>query len=177
MCKRCWYLKQMHSVGNFLLQWEAELLCCQTVRALVPLEPPVTSLNYQHTVLRKRKTSRFYHRSILLGVPDQVEESLLQTWCRSWTSQSTRTLAVVTDMHHHIELSFVDEFRWVLPLHHSKNGWQNAVLIWCMLQAGPPSLHYYCAVVLHSCIVLPPVGHSSNHDYHCCQLTRQWSCA
>jgi len=24
-------------------------------------------------------------------------------------------------------------------------------------------------------IVLPPVGHSSNHDYHCCQLTRQSS--
>ena len=40
-----------------------------------------------------------------------------------------------------------------------------------MLQAGPPSLHYYCAVVLHSCIVLPPVGHSSSHQYHCCQLT------
>ena len=44
-----------------------------------------------------------------------------------------------------------------------------------MLQAGPPFLHYYCAVVLHSCIVLPPVGHSSNHEYHCCQLTRQSS--
>ena len=41
----------------------------------------------------------------------------------------------------------------------------------CMLQAGPPYLHYYCAVVLHSCIVLPPVGHSSNHEYQCCQLT------
>jgi len=39
----------------------------------------------------------------------------------------------------------------------------------CMLQAGPPSLQYYSAVVLHSCIVLPPVGHSSNNDYHCCQ--------
>ena len=24
----------------------------------------------------------------------------------------------------------------------------------CMLQAGPPSLHYYCAVVLHSCNLL-----------------------
>ena len=24
----------------------------------------------------------------------------------------------------------------------------DAVLLWCMLQAGPPSLHYYCAVVL-----------------------------
>ena len=41
-------------------------------------------------------------------------------------------------MHHHTELSFVDEFRWVLPLHYLKNGWQNAVLRWCMLQAGPP---------------------------------------
>jgi len=79
-------------------------------------------------------------------------------------------------MHHHTELSFVDEFRWVSPLHYFKNGWQNAVLLWCMLQAGPPSLHYYCAVVLHSCIALPPVGHSSNHQYHCCQLTRQSSC-
>jgi hypothetical protein len=44
------------------------------------------------------------------------------------------------------------------------------------LQVGPSFLHYYCAVVLHSCIVLPPVGHSSNHEYHCCQLTRQSSC-
>ena len=35
---------------------------------------------------------------------------------------------------------------------------------------------YYCVVVLHSCIVLPPVGHSSNHEYNCCQLTRQSSC-
>jgi len=52
----------------------------------------------------------------------------------------------------------------------------DAVLLWCMLQAGPPSLHYYCAVVLHFCIVLPPVGHSSNHEYRCCQLTRQSNC-
>ena len=29
--------------------------------------------------------------------------------------------------------------------------------------------------MLHSCIVLPPVGHSSNHEYHCCQLTGQSS--
>jgi hypothetical protein len=42
--------------------------------------------------------------------------------------------------------------------------------------SGPPSLHYYCAVVLHSCTVLPPVDHSSNHQYHCRQLTRQSSC-
>ena len=34
------------------------------------------------------------------------------------------------------------------------------VLLWCLLQVWPPSLHYYCAVVLHSCVVLPPVGHS-----------------
>ena len=81
-----------------------------------------------------------------------------------------RYTAVVTDMHHRTELSLVDEFRWVSPLHYLKNGWQKAVLLWCMLQAGPPSLHYYCAVMLHSCIVLPPVGHSSNHQYHGCQL-------
>ena len=42
--------------------------------------------------------------------------------------------------------------------------------------SGPPSLHYYCAVALQSCIVLPPVGHSSNHEYHCCQSTWQSSC-
>ena len=57
-----------------------------------------------------------------------------------------------------------------------KNGLQNAVLLWCMLQAGSSSLHHYCAVVLHSCIVLPPVGHSLNHQYHFCQFTRQSSC-
>jgi hypothetical protein len=47
---------------------------------------------------------------------------------------------------------------------------------WCMLQAGLPYLHYYFAVVLHSCITLPPVGHSSYHEYHYCQITRQTSC-
>ena len=41
----------------------------------------------------------------------------------------------------------------------------------CKLQAGPPSLQYYCAVVLHSCVVLPPVSDSSNHEYHHCQPT------
>jgi len=56
-----------------------------------------------------------------------------------------------------------------------KNRWQNAVIC-CMLQAGLPSLHYYCAVMLHSCIVPSPVGHSSNHQYHCYQLTIQSSC-
>ena len=76
-------------------------------------------------------------------------------------------------MYHYTELSFVDEFRWVSPLHYLKNRWENAVLLWCMLQMGPPSLHYYCAVVLHSCVVHPAVGHFSNQDYHCC---RQSSC-
>jgi hypothetical protein len=47
---------------------------------------------------------------------------------------------------------------------------------WCMLQAGPPPLHYYFAVVLHSSIILPPVSHSSYHEYHYCQLTKQTSC-
>ena len=83
--------------------------------------------------------------------------------------------AVVIDIYHHIELPFIDEFQWVSPLHFVKNEWQNAVPLWCMLQVGPPSLYYCCAVVLRSSIVLPPVGHSSNHEYHCCQLTGQSS--
>jgi len=37
------------------------------------------------------------------------------------------------------------------------------------------TLLLYCTVALHSCILLPPVSHSSNHEYHCCQLTRQLS--
>ena len=49
-------------------------------------------------------------------------------------------------------------------------------LLWCMLQAGPPSLHYYYTIMLHSCTVLAPVVHSSNHESHCFQLTRQQSC-
>ena len=57
-----------------------------------------------------------------------------------------------------------------------RNRWQNAVLFWCMLQVGPPSLHYYCTVVLHFCIVLPTECHFSNHEYHCCQLKRKASC-
>jgi len=56
-----------------------------------------------------------------------------------------------------------------------KKRMRDAVLLWRMLQARPPFLHYHCAVVLHSCIVLSPIGHSSNHEYHCCQLTRQSS--
>ena len=32
---------------------------------------------------------------------------------------------------------------------------------------------YYCAIMLHSLILLPPVGHSANYEYHFCQLTRQ----
>jgi len=50
-----------------------------------------------------------------------------------------------------------------------------AILLWCMFQDRQPYLQYYCTVVLHSCTVLPPIGHSSNHEYHCCQLTKQSS--
>jgi hypothetical protein len=79
-------------------------------------------------------------------------------------------------MHHHTELSFVDEFQWVSPLHYLKKGMTKRSSFWCMLEAGPRFLHYYFAVVLHSCITLPPVAHSSYHEYHYCQLTRQTSC-
>ena len=70
--------------------------------------------------------------------------------------------------------------RWIsmgfTPSLLKKKGWQKAVLLWCILQAGPPALHYHCADALHSCIVLSSVGLSSNHEYHYCQLTRQSSC-
>jgi len=79
-------------------------------------------------------------------------------------------------MHHRTELSFVDKFRWVSPLHYLKRGDRTLFFFWCMLQEWAPCLHYHCAVVLHSCIVLPAVGHSSKHEYHCCHLTRQLSC-
>ena len=79
-------------------------------------------------------------------------------------------------MQHHTELSFVDEFRWVSPLHYLKNGWQRTLFFFgACCKRGPSFLHYYCAVALHSCSVLPSVGHSSNHEYYCCQLTRKWS--
>jgi hypothetical protein len=113
----------------------------------------------------------------LLGVPDRVEESLLQNRCRSWTSQSTGTLAVVTDRHTSPYSTFI---YWWISMGFTpsllKKRMTDAVLLSCMLQAGPPFLHYYCAFVLHSCIVLPHVGHSSKHKYHYCQLTRQSSC-
>jgi hypothetical protein len=106
---------------------------------------------------------------------------LVSTWC-TWPGLGVygtellpfmnflvHSYTCCSDIHSHIKLSSVDEFWWVLPLH-------NAVLLLCMLQVEPPSLHYYCAVVLHSCIIVPPAGHSLNHEYHCCQLTRQLSC-
>ena len=77
----------------------------------------------------------------------------------------------ITVLNFHSSMNF-DGFH---PFITSKNGWQNAVLLWWMLQAGPQYLHYYCAVLLHSCIVVPSAGHASNHEYRCCQLTRQSS--
>ena len=79
-------------------------------------------------------------------------------------------------MHQRNELPFGDEFRWVSPFHFVKNEWQNAVPLWCMLQMGPPFLLYCCAVVLRSSIVMPPVSHFSNREYHCSQLRAQSSC-
>jgi hypothetical protein len=75
----------------------------------------------------------------------------------------------VTDMHHLTEL-FIR--RWIsmgftLSLRCSSS---------VRVVRGRPSLPYYCAVALHSCIILPPVSHSPNYKYHPCQLTRQSSC-
>jgi len=60
-------------------------------------------------------------------------------------------------------------------LHHKKRMTERCSSL-AHVASGALFLQYYCAVVLHSCIVLPPVGHSSIHKYYCCQLTRQSSC-
>jgi len=119
-----------------------------------------------------------YCTHVLLISIKSTSEPKIYFWQARWRSYDEMpecqnyTLALVTDMHHHTERSFVDEFRWVSSLRYLKYGWENAVLLWCMLQAGPPSLQYYCAVVLHSCIVLQPAGHSSNHEHHCCHYKK-----
>jgi len=130
------------------------------------------------------KTNLMYYLSsvYLVSLPLQVSGIFVvhqqEAYC-IYTTIGTCAFQLIVcwpaDMHQRPELPFVDEFRWVSPLHFVKNEWQNAVPLWCMLQAGPPFLHYCCAVVLRSSIVLPAVGHSSNHEYHCCQLTKQSS--
>jgi hypothetical protein len=75
-CQWCWYLKQTHGADRFLSRREGELLRCQTVRALVPLAPNVISLNYQHSVFKK-KTSIIYHQFILL-----ISRIFFTTACR-----------------------------------------------------------------------------------------------
>ena len=110
----------------------------------------------------------------LFGVPDLVEESVTElTPLRNFL---LHLYTCCSDRHaSRSEFPSVSEFRWVSPLHFVKNEWQNAVPLWCMLQVGPPSLYYCCAIVLRFSVVLPPVGHTSNHEYHCCQLTGQSS--
>jgi len=104
----------------------------------------------------------FHYLVCLTGRGESVTElmSFMDFLLHSYTCCSDRHVSPYP------KLSFVDEFRWVSPLHHLKNGWQKAILLCCMLQAGGPlSLHYYCAIVLRSCFVLPPVGHSLNHEF------------
>jgi len=111
----------------------------------------------------------------LLGVPDQVEESVTELML--FMIFLVYLYTCCSDRHASPYWTFIR--RWIsMGFKPSvlQSRWLNAVLLWCMLQAGPPSLHHYCAVVLHSCIVPLPVGHFQNHEYHCCQLTRQSSC-
>jgi len=83
----------------------------------------------------------------------------------------------VTDTHHRTELSFVDEFPCLSLLHYLKRTDDRTLFFFgAFCKRGPPCLHYYCAVMLHSYIVVPPVGHCSNHEYHFCLLRRQSSC-
>ena len=59
------------------------------------------------------------------------------------------TLAVVTDTHHHTEVSFADEFRWVSPLHYLKNEWQTLFFFGECCKWG---CHLYTTTALSCCI-------------------------
>jgi hypothetical protein len=95
----------------------------------------------------------------------------------------SRTVRYRTNAVHELIIPLIHLLQWhtcitSLNFHSSINfdgfhPFTTLFLLRCMLQAGRPSLPYYCAVVLHSWIILPPVSHSPNHKYHCCQLTRQ----
>ena len=107
----------------------------------------------------------------LLGVPDRVEDSV--TELMPFMNFLLHSYTCCCDRHASPYWTFIR--RWI-SMRFTPSLLKKTDACWCMLQAGPPFLHYYCAVVFYCCIVLPPVGHSSNHQYHCCQLTRQWSC-
>ena len=52
-------------------------------------------------------------------------------------------------MHHHTERSFVDEFRWVSPLHYLKNGWQTLFIFGACCKRGR---HLYTTTAPSCCI-------------------------
>jgi len=110
----------------------------------------------------------------LLGMPDLVEESLTElTPFRNfllhlYTCCSDRqTSPYWTSIRRWISMGFTPSLR--------KKRMTERCSSLVHVASGTAILHYCCAVVLHSSIVLPPVGHSSNHEYHCCQLTGQSS--
>ena len=54
-----------------------------------------------------------------------------------------------TDMHHHTELSFIEKFRWVSPLHYLKNGWQTLFFFGACCKRGS---HFYTTTAPSCCI-------------------------
>jgi hypothetical protein len=55
-------------------------------------------------------------------------------------------------MHHHTELSFVDEFQCVSPLHYLKNIWQKTVLFGACCKRGR---HLYTTIAPSFCVPAP----------------------
>jgi len=144
----------------------------------VLIHDPYADVRLFHALLRRDFPSRWlqllqWPLVALLNVPDLVESVTELTTFRNFLLPSYTSCS---DRHASLYWSSV---RWWISMGFTlslrKNKWQNAVPLLCMLQVGPPSLHYCCAVMLLSSIVLPPIGHSSNHEYHCCQLTGQSS--
>jgi len=52
-------------------------------------------------------------------------------------------------MHQTTELSFVDEFRWVSPLHYWKNRWQTLFFFGACCKRG---CHFYTTIAPSCCI-------------------------
>jgi len=75
----------------------------------VLIHDPYPDVRLFHALLRSDIPSRWlqllqWPLVLLLGVPELVEESLLQNQHRLGTSYSIRTFVIVTDMHHRTEL-------------------------------------------------------------------------
>jgi hypothetical protein len=114
--------------------------------------------------------SVFWPLMSLLGLSDQVEEMpFMNFFVHSHTCCSDRHASpYCTFIRRWISMGFTPSLL--------KKRMTERCSSLVHVASGAAIFRLLLAVVLHSFIVLPPVGYSSNHEEHCCQLTRQSSC-